>query len=446
MTNVLPYLVFAVVVIFVGLRLRQRRRGAAVNRRAPRSWAPGSSGANGDVSLVAMREVRERTRSRMFRIGTAIILLVVAAAIVIPVLRRGHHNSHTVGVVGTLSQPVRAAVTALGPPLNTTIAMKDEPAVDAAKQDLDSGAVDIVIVDGKSLLVKTAPSATATSTTATVALAIASTISVQLGLEARGIPPAQAAQLAHPPPLPINSLQPARNQTGRAVTTYALILIFLMLSQYGTWILMGVVEEKSSRVIEVLLAALRPVQLLTGKVIGIGLVALLQAALVLAVALGLGGAVGSDVLHGGSPLIVFDAVLWLVLGYVFYCWVYAAAGSLASRQEHLQTVAFPLQIPLIVGYIAALTAIGSGSASLFLRILAYLPPTAPFAMPVLVALADAAWWQVVLSAVITVAATVIIARLAATVYLRAILRTGERVRLRDVITASADDAAPPRTA
>jgi len=66
------------------------------------------------------------------------------------------------------------------------------------------------------------------------------------------------------------------------------------------------------------------------------------------------------------------------------------------------------------------------------RVLAYLPPTSPFAMPVLVALDQVTWWQFVIAAVLSLAATVAIARLAATVYVRAILRTGQRVRLRDI--------------
>lgn len=213
---------------------------------------------------------------------------------------------------------------------------------------------------------------------------------------------------------------------------YGLILLFVLLSQYGTWILLGVVEEKSSRVVEVLLATLRPRQLLAGKVLGIGLVALLQATLILAVALGVGAAVGSDVLHGGNPTDVLATLAWLVLGYVFYCWVYAAAGSLATRQEHIQTLAFPLQLPLLLGYITSLTAITSGSASTFVHVLAYLPPTAPFAMPVLVALGQVTWWQFAISVVLSVAATAGVSRLAATVYVRAILRTGQRVRLRDI--------------
>ena len=195
----------------------------------------------------------------------------------------------------------------------------------------------------------------------------------------------------------------------------------------------GLVEEKASRVVEVLLAAMRPVQLLAGKVIGIGLVALGQATLVVAVALVLAKAVGSDLIKGTAPVEVLGVLVWLVLGYSFYSWVYAAGGSLAERQEHLQSLAFPLQLPILFGYLVSLTSLGASQPSTFVKVLAYLPPTAPFAMPVLVADGAVAWWQFLASVAVTLVATVGIAQLAAAVYRRAILRTGSRVRLRELV-------------
>jgi ABC-2 type transport system permease protein len=216
-----------------------------------------------------------------------------------------------------------------------------------------------------------------------------------------------------------------------------LILVFVMLSQYNTWILIGVMEEKSSRVIEVLLAAVRPVQLLTGKVLGIGLVAFAQASLIVVFTLVLAKSVGSDLLHGTAPMVLVSTLAWLVLGYAFYCWVYAAAGSLAERQDQVQSLAFPLSLPIIFGYIMGLTAAGSGSASSFFKVLAYLPPTAPFAMPVLVGLGAVTWWEFLASAAISVLCTVGLAKLATLIYSRAILRTGRRVKLREVLTRAA---------
>ena len=129
-----------------------------------------------------------------------------------------------------------------------------------------------------------------------------------------------------------------------------------------------------------------------------------------------------------------STLVWLALGYAFYCWVYAAAGSMAERQAQVQSLALPLSIPILFGYITAITVANSGNVSTFFRVLAYLPPTAPFAMPVLVGLGAVSLWQFLVSAAICVVSIIGVARLASGVYRRAILRSGGRVRLREVLS------------
>jgi ABC-2 type transport system permease protein len=263
------------------------------------------------------------------------------------------------------------------------------------------------------------------------------TLGVATAYETAHLSARQVSQLAGAKPLPVTGLQPGKTEgPGRATSVVGLILVFVMLTQYNTWILIGVMEEKSSRVVEVLLAAVRPVQLLAGKVLGIGMVAFAQAALIVAFALVLAKAVGSELLHGTAPLVLASTLVWLVLGYAFYCWVYAAAGSMAERQDQIQSLAFPLSLPIIFGYIVSLTVASSGNASTFFDVLAYLPPTAPFAMPVLVGLGQATWWEFAASAALSIVGTTVVARLAANIYRRAILRTGRRVKFREVLSPS----------
>jgi ABC-2 type transport system permease protein len=181
----------------------------------------------------------------------------------------------------------------------------------------------------------------------------------------------------------------------------------------------------------------RPIQLLGGKVLGIGLVAMGQATLVVAFALIVAEAVGSNLLHGTGPLVLACQLLWLILGYGFYCWVYAAAGSTAERQDQVQTLALPLSIPILVGYVFSLTVVGSGHPDLVFKIFAYLPPTAPFCMPVLVGLSQATWWEFIASVLISIAGTVGMASFAARVYRRAVLQTGGRVRFRQLLAGTA---------
>jgi len=185
----------------------------------------------------------------------------------------------------------------------------------------------------------------------------------------------------------------------------------------------------------VLLSAVTPARLLAGKVLGIGLTAFLQAGLAVAAALLIARQTHSDVLQGTTPVTIAATLVWLILGYAFYSWAYATAGSMADRQDQVQSLAFPLALPVMFGYLMAVTTATSGSPSVLVHVLGYLPPTAPLIMPVLVGLGTVSWWQFLASAVISVICTVGAARLAAAAYQRAILRTGRRVRLREVLSA-----------
>lgn len=342
-----------------------------------------------------------------------------------------------VGLLGTVSRSEMAAIVAAGKSVGITVRLESEPDLRAARARLSAGQVALVVIGDSQLMVESARSSSDTSGVAQLVRAASAVLGVGAAFAGAGLSPGQATEIAGAKPLPVTSLEPSHGNgtTDRATSLIGVVLVFVMLSQYCTWTLIGVMEEKSSRVVEVLLATVRPLQLLGGKVLGIGVLALAQATLILGFALVLGKAVGSSLLHGAAPSVLLAAYVWLVLGYGFYCWVYAAAGSLAERQDQVQTLALPLSLPMIVGYVLALAAAGSGSASPFLEVLAYLPPTAPFAMPVLVGLGVASWWQFSASALLSVACTVGIARLAAGIYRRAVLRTGRRVHLRDVIRA-----------
>lgn len=429
----LLYAVIAVAVI-ARITLRRRKRNGHTARTSA-SFSP----FTGDVGLVASREIRERIRGRIFRVGTILILLVVAAAIVIPTINKGKATPENVGVVGTLSSTLRADVIATGRSIGTTVKFVSESSLVVAHSNLKKANLDVVIVNGGQLLINRKFAASDGSTNAQFVPALAQSLGQVLALRAAHLSSTQTNILLHAKPLPISSLvrgAPKAKHPVSAASIIGLVLLFTMLSQYNTWILIGVMEEKSSRVVEVLLAAVRPIQLLAGKVLGIGAVAFAQAGLVVAFALILSKAIGSNFLHGTAPLTLASTLIWLALGFAFYCWVYAAAGSMAERQDQVQSLALPLSLPMIFGYIFSITAASSGSASLFFKVLAYFPPTAPFAMPILVSFGDVTWWQFAASAVISVASTFVVARFASNIYRRAILRTGRRVKFREALSNS----------
>jgi ABC-2 type transport system permease protein len=455
------YIVFiAAAVVIVRLWIFKRRR----NRRAPPEAAHHATGPSdtitprprravaskrprlrslaglslGDVGLVAMREIRERVRGRIFRIGTLVILLVVAAAIVIPTL---HKNSaptvQRVGVVGGNAPEIGQVARTAAARSQDRAAIVPLPSLSAATNDLRSGTIDVAVVDGSRVLLNQPADSNSSPADSSFVQGLAAYLGVIQAYQAAGLTPAQAAQVSHAKSVPVETLSARQSGAARATSVIGLVLLFFMLTQYCTWILIGVMQEKSSRVVEVLLATLRPIELLGGKVIGIGLVAFGQAALVVAFALLVGRAVGSNLLQGTQPLVLACELLWLVLGYAFYCWLYAAAGSTAERQDQVQTLALPLSIPILLGYIFSITVASSGNPSLLFKVLAYLPPTAPFCMPVLVSLNQVVWWQLLASVAITLVAIVGTALFAARIYRRAVLQTGSRVRLRELFAPSA---------
>lgn len=435
-------IVIAVVIAVVIVRLRRRRNG-------DRPWSLGQvlggfHGWNllGDTGLVAGREIRERVRGRVFRVVTAVLFAGVGAAVVIPTLRGGDRIADRIGAVGTPpSSVVQLQALARGSGLSVSIVAKAD--LRSARAALATGRLDMVVDGSASLLVADQPSGSSAWDRFVQGAAV--TLGADRAFAQAGLTPQQAAAVARARPLAVHSLHPAKAARSASESTALLsvILIFVVLTQYLTWTLMGVMEEKANRVVEVLLATVRPLQLLAGKVLGIGTVALAQAVALAAFALVLADAVGSGLVHGAAPTVLGASLVWLVLGYAFYSWVYAAAGSLAERQDQVQSLALPLSAPLIFGYIVSLVGVSSGRPSLLVRVLAYLPPTAPFAMPALVGFGQVTWWQFLLAIAISGASTLLVAVLASRVYRTAVLRTGGRVRLRDLRAALMQRAPSP---
>ncbi len=418
-----------ILAVLVVLRIIMRRRKSS----GPR---PPSERSLSDVALVARREIRERVKTRAFRIATVIVLLVVAAGIVIPVLHKGHKTTVYVAVVGSTSAALGTTAREAAAAAGAKLSIATEPSLAVAVGKLRAGSIDLIVDHDSRLYVENALTASDTGPIATVAETIASSLGLEAALVRAGLPAKTAVKFARPISLPITGLKSAaslkKKTTSTVTAIYVLILMYILLTQYGTWILMGILEEKSNRIVEVLLSAVSPRRLLIGKVSGIGLVALAQAAVIVGFALILAAATGSALLKGTAPAGVVVGLVWLLLGYLFYCWVYAAAGSMLERQDQLQAVALPLQLPILFGYIVALTSIGASSPSLFVEVLAYLPPTAPFGMTVLVADSAVAWWQVTIAALISIGGTVLMARFAGSVFRRAILQPSRQLRLDDV--------------
>ena len=388
------------------------------------------------TAIVAEREIRQRGRSRAFLVSTIVLLLVVAAGVTIPAILAHSAKPQRVGIVGGQLAAMTEIVREAGRLTGTGVTVVPQPSLAAAEAALRSGQLDVVLANDSEVVVKQVSVADSSGSGGGLASAIADVAGLSKLL---GQLPSGAADRGVT--LPVRGLSPPSASLSRRLTgLFTVVLVWVLISAYGSQIAMGVGEEKQNRIVEVILASVRPLQLLVGKVTGIGILALAQAALMVAAFLGLGAAVGSSLVHGAAPGIVITGAVFLILGYAFYCTAYAAAGALVSRQSDVGAVILPVQVPLIIAYALSYTVIYADGANVFYRVLGFLPPTAPIAMPVLYAAGDVPAWQAAVSAVLVAAGTVWMARTAATIYGRSILRTGSRVRLRQVLTRGGEAA------
>jgi ABC-2 type transport system permease protein len=219
--------------------------------------------------------------------------------------------------------------------------------------------------------------------------------------------------------------------------TVLVVVLFLTIVIYGMWVAAGVAAEKETRVMELLISAASPRQLVLGKVAGIGLAGLAQYVVILLPALaalavqepvarllGLGGAVGPP-LAGIAPALFVAYGLFFVLGFTLYALVYAAAGSLVSRVEDLQVIALPMSLIGIAGYLQAVLAL-SGGLSWFIRLSSYVPFWSPFVMFTRLTVGRVEPWELVLAYGLLVAAIAFMAVLAIRVYAAGVLLYGQR--------------------
>lgn len=201
---------------------------------------------------------------------------------------------------------------------------------------------------------------------------------------------------------------------------------FMLLQVWGSFLMMGVIEEKSSKVIEVLLSHVRPSTLLSGKIIGLGIMAVAQMLIVVfGIVLGLALVSGIDVptgVWGSVPLMVVT----FLLGFGFYATAFAAVGSMVSRQEDAQSAQLPAMLPLIAGYFIAAASF-SNPENLAVTIGSFVPFTSPVLLPFRTAMTDMAPWQIAISLAILAVSIVVMLRLAGRIYRYSLLRSGTRV-------------------
>lgn len=377
------------------------------------------------VRLVAGREVATRIRDKGFIISSVVILLVIVAAVVIQVVTGSGDDESRVGLVGGDASLV-SALEAQGDALDVDVEVvefDDEAAARTAVEDEDvEGAL---LAGDDELLVRESG-----GTLEAIVQGAVGQLAVSEQLSAAGI-----AEL-DVPEVVVTALDADAVADGQRIVAaiFGVVILYSLLILFGQFIAQGVVEEKSSRVVELLLATMRPWQLLTGKILGLGVLALGQI-----VAIGLVAVVAAlafDVVEVPGELIstVLIVIAWFVLGYAWYAAVFAVAGSLVSRQEDLATVLMPTSMVLIVGFFIGIQA-ASDPGGMLARVTSYVPGLSPLVMPVRQAAGEVAVWEIALAVVVMLLAIVLVVRLGGRIYSGALLRTGGKIRMREALAA-----------
>jgi ABC-2 type transport system permease protein len=386
------------------------------------------------IRLVVRREVTERLREKAFAVSTAINIVIIVAVVIIAAVVGGGDESYKVGWVTETERVVVQAAADAGRAADVTIEVRQigSPGPSTPDAALEEGTVDAVVVDGQ---IRSTEELDAELVT--LLQAANREVEAAEALDQAGVSAEEARRALQPPPLEIATLEPVdEDDEGKAgVAFFAILILYGQLLTYGYWVAAGVVEEKASRVVEVVLSTIRPAHLLAGKVIGIGLLGLGN--LLLTVGIGLGVAQATGALDVDSAVLgaAALALAWFVVGYAFYACAFACAGALVPRQEELQSSMTPLTLTILVSFFVAFAVLDNPDGTLA-HVTAFIPMTAPITMPPRIVTGDAPAWEIVASLAVTIGASVALIPLAARIYSGGILRTGSSLKLREAWRAA----------
>ncbi len=266
-----------------------------------------------------------------------------------------------------------------------------------------------------------------------------------------GLTPAQTANLFAPPALHVVNTNQNVRSVAEFVTRYILgyigiILIFTAIYLYGYGVAAGVAEEKSSRIMEILVNAATPFQLMVGKIVGIGVAGLSQMTAFVVVGIGalmlqtplrallLGNSAGGMNLDitGASTVMLFLLLVYFLLGFLLYATLFAAVGALVKRQEELQNIIQPVMWLFLIGYLVSFVGISNPDATWF-KVISWIPFWTPTTMLMRVALGTVAWWEIATTIVLMLGAIYLCALASARIYHFGVLMYGQKPSLRQLV-------------
>lgn len=386
--------------------------------------------STGQVFELIRRDFVQRAKSKAFL--TSMLLIIAVVLMIGPLIAYVDRDPGPtfVGLVGDLPAGTVGAIQAQADLFDVDVELRTYTDLEAAESAIITGDISAAVNGLDEVIYREEVSLRLDAVlTSGVATAQRKAIAAEMGLSLEDVD-----RLLYPVVSVERTLEPAETDEDTAREAGALIglmLLYISILIFGQFVMMGVMEEKQTRVVEVVLSRVSPAQILVGKVVGIGLLGLVQiAALGGAALLTLSIADIADFDLTSLGLKIFGLlILWYLLGYTFYSFLYGALGATISRQEDMQGVAMLPVLLILPGFFLAQLALANPEGWIA-RVASFVPVWSPMVMAVRATVSDVPMWEVGLSVLLLVLTTYGLVLFGGRIYRGAILHTGSKTKLR----------------
>lgn len=376
----------------------------------------------GAWKVVAEREIMTRVRQKSFLYSLLAMVAGIIGMVVLTSLLGGRPTDYTVGVAGESSADVVTAASDLveKDDADSSVVARDFASEELAEQAVRDGDVDAALIEtdeGYEIVGDEEIDSTLSSGLS----ASASTSALTSNAQQQGV---DLDELRAGTAVSERLLDEKADDAGaRLLVSLVFVLLFYLTAvTFGMTIAQSVVQEKESRVVEILAAAVPIRALLWGKIAGNTVLALAQILLLAVTGVVSLAAVGETSLLSAIGPAVGWYIVFFVLGFVALAGLWAVAGSLASRQEDLGSTTMPGQVILFAPYIIAFTA-GAGVKT----VVSMLPVVSAMLMPSRIAEGGVPAWQIGVALAVNVVGAFLLVRLAARLYERTLMRTERKI-------------------
>ncbi|QSB05697.1 ABC transporter permease [Natronoglycomyces albus] len=381
------------------------------------------------LGLVTAREIKVRGLSKANLVSLGITVVVIGILAALPSFFDGD-SQHEVGFAGETAASMQEHFEAAAEASDVSVEITRYDTIAQAEEAVEEGDIHVAVADGNLYV----DGSVATELELLLESAHAAVSGNEQLIEA-GLDPAEVFSALNVEPLATVQLgEDGSDQGMRAFigTFVALILMFTIMMP-TMYVAMGVVEEKSSRIVEILLTSLKPWQLLGGKILGLGVIGAVNVGVIIVTSLGVSAAVGTlPELPDGVTEVLGTMIIWWILGYAIFAAMAGAAGSLVSRQEDSNSVLTPVTMLIMVGYFGAIYALNDPQGPVA-QALSIIPPFSAFTMPARQVAVDVPLWESLLAAGLLLVAAAGMLAVGSTIYKRSVMRTGSRVKLMEVL-------------